>query len=94
MTERGDMDKIDFEKEAREVISRFDGKLGKFGIGALMTSKQIDMLVKEIADDSSKAYRSGAEEMKEKCASVVDRWHYKKGGYCELAHTLRELEVK
>ena len=30
---------------------------------------------------------------RERCAVIVENWHYKKGGYCELAHILRSAET-
>ena len=40
------------------------------------------------------ALKSVHDEAVEASAKIIDSWHIKKGGYCELSNTIRQLKEK
>lgn len=39
---------------------------------------------------ANECYQQGVEDS----ANIIDHWHIKKGGYCEMAHNVRQLVEK
>lgn len=48
--------------------------------------------------DTREAFRADVEALlqaeRDRLATIVSRWHYKKGGYTNLAETLREAPIE
>lgn len=42
-------------------------------------------------DYAARAFVAGRAHGLEEAGQVIDKWHYKKGGYCELAFAIRAL---
>lgn len=88
--------KEEFEKTAKEIVNNYNScpddieehDSFKTSEGFTEWWHNPKCLEHQIASALQKAVEQNTEDI----AKIVEGWHIKKGGYCELAHVIRERQ--